>query len=325
MARTILRDRYGLDSTRLDFLNHREGVTFRVHRRDANEDFHLRIHNPIPGRLDAFYQPDVVASALMWLEALDRDLDLTVQKPVRDRDGDLVSLVDGPDGRRQLCCALLHWINGVDGNQMPGRTLLQINRIGALMARLHDHAAGWDPPQGFTRPAWDAALLKSSVTELETAARSGKLAPADFMGLRQVAARADNLLERLKRDADTWGVIHGDLGHKGNCVYDRNNIWPIDFNDCAVGFFLHDIAHAFLYIGGAERRTFLEGYGSVRPLPDGAQTTIEGLMVIAQINLMARFAAHPFKRLDYAGRFLQRECTAFMRGKPFIFARSWWE
>ena len=55
------------------------------------------------------------------------------------------------------------------------------------------------------------------------------------------------------------------------------------------------------------------------------QPLIEGLMVAAQINLLARFAPHPQKKLDYASRFVARECTAFMRGRPFLFERSWWE
>ena len=129
----------------------------------------------------------------------------------------------------------------------------------------------------------------------------------------------------LERGPQAWGLIHGDLGHLGNCVYDRNEVSPIDFNDCAFGFYLYDIAHAFLYINSGERRAFLNGYQKHRSLPTDFQPLIEGCMVAAQINLLARFAPHPHRRLDYAARFVAHECTSFIRGRPFLFGRSWWE
>ncbi|EPY05268.1 aminoglycoside phosphotransferase [Paenibacillus alvei TS-15] len=65
----------------------------------------------------------------------------------------------------------------------------------------------------------------------------------------------------MERNANTYGLIHGDL-HTGNVVYNGEEPRPIDFGRCGYGYYLYDMAGALLGLGVKQREQFITGYES---------------------------------------------------------------
>lgn len=317
---------YDIENPRYEFLHYRDGVTFFVEPLYLLGKYVLRIHNPARDYQKAWHQREVIESGLRWLEAIDQDGILSTQKPVRNIEGELVTEVTPlrHSGEPYLC-TVLHWVEGTGGKEIPGRTLAHIRQIGQIMAQLHQHSIAWERPADFVRPKFDAEELEAAIKHLRQITREGRLSRSDYALFDRAAQRAMPFIDGLERNEDSWGLIHGDLGHRGNCVYFRNQVHPIDFNGCLLSFFLLDLAWAFLYIEGSKRQSFIDGYTSVRPLPADYRTAAEHLYIGAQINLFSRYAQEGETSLGYARRFAARECRSYLEGRSFLMDRAWWE
>ena len=317
-------DQYDIGRYHPEFLNHREGATFQVYVREADTRYHLRLHNPTPSGDTQWLGPEVINSGLKWLEALARDTDIDVQRPVHNRQGQWLTQVEG-EADESITCSLLTWVEGVDGLSMPLRTPQDFFRMGELMARLHEHANHWQVPPDFVRPRYGEATLHTTLEAVEANLEIGRFLPDEAQLFSDALARGIETMEGLEKSPVNWGIVHGDMGYKGNCVFHRNKVSPIDFNDCALAYYLYDIAYAFLYIDAGYRRTFLEGYERVRRLPTNFQPLIETFLVIGQINLLTRLAPRPEEHFDYVPRFAGNECLSLLQDRPFLFQRAWWE
>src|SRR5437870_10277118 len=114
---------------------------FRVET-EAGETYALRISHP------TWRTDEDLTSELLWLEALARDTEIGAPVPVRSRRGDPMTwaAAEGVPERRR--CVLMSWIPGA--NLIERLTEPHLRQLGELAARLHDHAARFSPPCGFT-------------------------------------------------------------------------------------------------------------------------------------------------------------------------------
>lgn len=134
---------YGVPVARVVPVTHVYNTTFRVVAQ-TGEWYVLRITHPRRARVD------VVRSELLWLAALHREAGLRVPDPVRNKEAQYVTVIAGEGAPQPLLCVLFRWT--------PGRFLSRslspehLHRVGALTARLHDHASHWERPAGFVRP-----------------------------------------------------------------------------------------------------------------------------------------------------------------------------
>ena len=248
-----------------------------------------------------------IESEVAWLAALRRDTDLLVPEPVATIDGRLVVTVDDPGVPEPRTCALLRWIDGRFVNRRL--TPAHLARMGANMAALQSHAAGWTPPDGFVRWRLDgltAEARRASVAgpadpaptvipSVEDGARAialveAVLSPAEgAIAARAVHAARDAFATLGSRDGSS-GLIHGDL-HQENTLFAGDAAAAIDFDDCGWGFHLYDLAVPLSEL--TERRRFpelraamLEAYGRVRPLPADADGIIDALIAYRGLQLI---------------------------------------
>lgn len=159
----VALEAYGLAGARLKLLQDSGNVTYRVDApspapAQVDQDLYvaqryaLRMHEP-------GYQSDAaIASELSWLAALRRDADLPVPEPVPALSGELLVEVGIPGVPEPRRCSLLRWVRGrmLTPQHVSPRHLRAVGRI---MARMHQHAARWQPPAGFSRPRYDWAGL----------------------------------------------------------------------------------------------------------------------------------------------------------------------
>jgi Ser/Thr protein kinase RdoA (MazF antagonist) len=123
---------YGLDSARLRALTNSENMTFRVDG-PVGQRYVLRIHQP--GRNTT----EEIACELAWLAALRRETDLGVPDPVIAQNGSFVVLADADGVPGPRPCVLFRWLDGVFMGDRLG--VAELRKVGAFMARLHNHAS----------------------------------------------------------------------------------------------------------------------------------------------------------------------------------------
>jgi Ser/Thr protein kinase RdoA (MazF antagonist) len=253
-AAAAMSEGWDLEPVRVRCLRDYWNLVFRVQTRRG--DFLLRIHS------NDYHDAREIESELAWVEALGSTM--RVPEQVRSASGARVVAIDLPElGRR--ACTLLRWVDGRRAGPFGERTF---EDLGALFARLHDHAERWTPPRGFRRPRWDANAL-----------RRYWFRPHDDRGWHGLSTRrrdrftrAFDRLEALEEKLPPrhFGLVHADL-HRGNVIRARGFV-PIDFDDCGFACRIYDfavpLASAERTASSAAGRALVRGYRRVRELPD---------------------------------------------------------
>lgn len=267
---------WGMRDAELELLQHGYNTTFAV--ASTGLRFALRIN------VNAHKELPHLIAELAWLDALDRDTELTVPVPQPTSTGDFFTLVDSPDHDRQLPVVLYSWLEGVDLGHKPTRD--QLRATGRMTAILHAHAAGWQIPPGADLPRIDTPLMNVP----NRLAGGHPALPADG---QVVLAEA---MERIQHHYDAVlsrervRPIHADLhGHNLRWFTDRHGVERLavfDFDDAGLGVPVQDLAISAYYLRpdpGQEDR-LLAGYAEVAPLP--AYTTDEFEAIVASRNLV---------------------------------------
>jgi len=319
---------YGLADAPLKLFVDNGNIVYRVKRvrvpqlaadKDVNDLFFddhcaLRIHQP------GYQTAEAIASEVAWLAALRREAGLAVPEPVPTLQGELMATiaVPGVDGVRN--CTLLRWVKGRSLAKRFGPQHLRAQ--GRLMAQLHDHAARWRPPRGFTRLAydWDGLFGEGTGTGL-AGSTIWELVPARYYAaFDMVSQRLRQIMDAWGSGPDVYGMIHGDLDIYANVFFWKGQARAIDFDDSRFGYWLFDLAVALEPLQedaafAQYRDALLEGYAEIRPLPQEQvqqlplfQAASNALYVMWSVAVMHLFGESRFwtDRLNRAGHLLQR-------------------
>lgn len=182
-------------------------------------------------------------SEALWLNALSQEPDIPAPAVIATKSGDFVLPVSLPGIPGVWNATLMSWIPG----RLLGKYLTRRNleKMGELFARLHQHGAAWVPPEGFTTRRFEHWLSRDE----ENWISGGRLNSVDDLPSHQ-----RDLLERMDRqveqayaalDRADLRVIHCDLWHD-NIKLHHGVLCPFDFEDTVWGFRAHDIAMAML-------------------------------------------------------------------------------
>ena len=269
-ARSALRAGWGLEADAVATLREHWNDVYRVDV--GTERYALRRHSPI------YHDTPSIESELLWLDVLSTELAGRVPAPVPTRDGALVyrSDVGREDPRRlrggtaldsQERWTLLRWVHGRAPGRMGPPTLA---RLGHLLAALHDHADRWRPPPTFRRPRIDIPSLGRSWFQPHDDRCWHGIADDVAKRLRAALESAAHVERELERSSpELFGLIHADL-HRGNLLRAEGGLGALDFDDCAFGCRLYDLA---VVLAGEQRtpsddhgRALLRGYRERRRL-----------------------------------------------------------
>ena len=253
---------FGVESSSIEPLVHAENTTFRVHTDSG--DFCLRICRP------GYQTDDAIDSELAFLAAL-TEAGFSVPTPLGRR---IKAQVDGvPEPRN---CVLFHWQSGDFVKEEF--SLDQGRELGKLMARLHEFSQAWQPPPGFDRRDLHAQLFDPMPFENSPF----EMTIEDRQLLVETAQESLELISALREMPSQFGLIHGDL-HRGNVLFDGDEIRLIDFDDLGDGAWLYDFASALAYqllrpSGRDVTLAMLAGYEEVHPLPDRARELLPAFL-----------------------------------------------
>ncbi|WP_405060046.1 phosphotransferase [Kribbella sp. NBC_01505] len=301
---------YPINEPRLTFIAHGENTTFRVDSPDGR--FLLRVHRAnrhgpgVDSRL-------AVGSELDWLAALQADTDLQVPTPIPTHTGEWTTVAD------DLVCSVLGWQAGRMHANDPRP--IHFQRLGGVLARLHNHTAAWTPPVDLVRMRWDWETFFGNTMEYGgvSAADCWHLLPAPVRTqFDEIARRMRTVMAGLGTAPDTFGLIHADL-HLENALFDANAVHVIDFDDCGLGYHLYDIAvplwdNRYRDNYPALREALLKGYAEHRALPDLTQLNnfiatrdvAFGLWFAGMAQVNPAFAADLDRTMDYIHRSLEQ-------------------
>jgi Ser/Thr protein kinase RdoA (MazF antagonist) len=255
----------------LVLLKHRENAVFRVQEPEGGPKVILRIH-----RFNYHSDPDL-RSELEWMQVLHRDgiPTPTVLPSSQNNLFEVVACDAVPEPRQ---CDVLSFIEGKQLGSIEGvgkedteELLSNYRLVGALTARLHNHASTWDVPPGFSRHAWDEDGLAGDHPFWGRFWELPALTSRQRQMLLTVKARVREQLRAFGKSQDRYGMIHADLLPE-NLLVGTNSLWLIDFDDAGFGWYVFDIATSlFFHVGeayfAALKSAYLAGYESVRPLP----------------------------------------------------------
>jgi Ser/Thr protein kinase RdoA (MazF antagonist) len=266
---------FGFNETHLRFIIDAGNILYRVKAVDptpvegslyVKNHFLLRLHWP------GYQDEGAVDSELEWLHALSH-AGLPVPQPVATTEGKLSVEISAPGVPDVRQCSLLRWVKG--RMVMKHVHSWHMKAIGNLIARLHNHASSWKPPSGFVRRHYDRSGLWGDDTG--TKCTAGEVWPRIpkryFEVFQEVAMRVEQLMDRWGKGPDVYGLIHADLGTKGNVLFYGGEARAIDFDDGGFGYWIYDLAVPLCDWEGedvwfAYKGALLEGYLEMRSIPE---------------------------------------------------------
>lgn len=275
---------WGLRASALGWLAYSSNAVVALRTADAR--YVLRLS--LAGRV----RESRLRSELDWLRAIRRRTHLLAPNPVAAKiDGAEQFFIAVSHERlpppQAVYCVLFEHING---RQKSAQELsaADCQRIGRYLGRLHQEAQ-FNPPGGFDRPRLDQSGLFGAESPYQSADESAALATGQAGVFAQVAERVGQVMARLDRERDSFGLIHADLLSK-NVLFDGDAIAALDFEYCGWGYYLYDLAPLLWQLRGERSADFalledalLAGYASSRATGSVDREALEAFISARQL------------------------------------------
>jgi Ser/Thr protein kinase RdoA (MazF antagonist) len=230
----------------------------------------------------------------LWLESLAHEADIAAPRLVANHDGLLITqmaIVGIPDGRR---CMVFTWVPGRSMHETAN--IENYEKLGTLMARLHQHAAAMIVPEDMRPMRWDKAFyFPSDPVVVYDTAKAGVFPLGWFETIRQAEHIVNAELAKLFAFARPQ-LIHGDL-HANNVHVYKGELYALDFEDVIWGFPAQDIA-VTLYDARKHRDDYADvrdalqrGYERVAAWPVESDRQLETLLA-ARMLMFINYDVH---------------------------------
>jgi len=249
----------------LKFISQSENIVFKV-RSAQEEEFVLRLHRP------GYNSLAELQSERVWTAALN-NTGISAPIGVPSITGEQFVQIE------ERYAGMLHWAEGTTlrpefyATRDPHIRSRYLQQLGRLIARLHEQAIAWTPPQGFERRNLDTDGL---VGEMPSWGRFWEVPEIDravrdrLSHLRKALQLILGEYEILARATQQFSLIHADL-HLDNVIRSNDTLHVIDFDDTAFGFHAFDLAVAINEFQTLPEYdeiadALITGYSTIRPI-----------------------------------------------------------
>ncbi|PQP88916.1 phosphotransferase enzyme family protein [Paenibacillus sp. AR247] len=220
-----LAQRFGIHRASFDFLRHNENETYKVNAGDGRK-FVLRIHQPFQeGMTGKQHTYEGLLGELHMLEELSHNSGLSVQTPIRNSEGSLITVME--HNGRQLNCTMLSWLEGRDLNKTDVSHPELVRRLGSQIGELHTFFRGYyhktlenRPSQGMAYNQWLAETVRKGLS-------LGLFTGFDVDIVDETLREINKLLAAsAEAPSGRLGLVHGDLG-LGNVIISPEGIMSV--------------------------------------------------------------------------------------------------
>ncbi|MFC1689739.1 phosphotransferase enzyme family protein [Pseudomonadota bacterium] len=231
---------FPVDAIDIEPIMQSENVTFRVTDRAGGTRYVLRLHRP------GYNSNEELESERVWVDAL-KETGVPVPASLETCQGGHFTLIDIPGVNEQRFAGMTIWLEGEPlGNFLESCTEVSerqrmLSRFGEIAAALHNQSAHWQAPPGFVRRRLGVENLLGEAPFWGRFWEHPELHEPERALLLRVRHSLRESLEIYGEKADTFSLIHADFT-PDNIIYDGNQLAVIDFDDCAYGWHLYDIA-----------------------------------------------------------------------------------
>jgi Ser/Thr protein kinase RdoA (MazF antagonist) len=281
---TAALERFGLSpEATVTLCNVSENHTYRVED-PAKGTFALRVHRP------GYRTAQQIECELEWVDALREDGAVDTCVPVQAPGGERVLEV----GTHNV--VLWEWLPGAEPDPEGDEVIAGFRTLGAVSARMHAHARGWDRPPGFDRPAWDHEHTLGAAGHWGRWQDGLGMGPEELEQLTRLDATIERRLRAYGRSPERFGLIHADI-RLANLLVDAGHVRVIDFDDCGFAWFMYDFATTVSFMEEHPRvpelrDAWLEGYRSVAPLDPADEAELDTFVMLRRLLLVAWIGSH---------------------------------
>lgn len=265
---------YGLESAKLQLLNHGFNTTFEIDSPKVGK-FALRINT------NSKKSKNEVQAEIQLLLALSQESEIDAPIPLPTLSGEYVSAIDHEElGTLYAVCN--GWLEGDVVGSSPNDD--QLFELGALMARLHRFTETWRPSNPAKLPLINKTLLNSS--DNLSPNLGGHINPNLHKTVLALLEDCNQVFLELGKRFELK-PLHADL-HTYNLMWNRNRLSVFDFDDAGIGYEIQDFANTIYYLRKDKSReqNLFKGYASVRNVPQYTAEEFELLLVGRHLVLL---------------------------------------
>ena len=266
---------------------------------NISENGTFRIDDPVQGRSvirvhrTNYHTRQAVLGELDWISALRADgvVNTPAHLPALSGEPIVTARRAGGDERFVVRFA---WVEGSEPTE--DRLQQDFVQLGAIAARLHEHAKHWPRPAGFSRFVWD---FDTSLGEDGHWGRwqDGLAMDAEALEvLSRCSGRIKERLDRYGKGADRFGLVHADM-RLANLLVNGEDVTVIDFDDCGLSWFMYDLGSSLSFIEHEPYvpelvDAWVTGYRGVGQLSAEEEAELPTFIMLRRLLLVAWIGSH---------------------------------
>lgn len=318
----IALEQYGISNFSSSFIRHNDNITLKIDNIDDNKSYVIRIHSPITSGLQGVQHTFEGLNAEMeLLNSLHEQTSLPLQKPVKNKKGNLVSTIVDVKKNFITLATLLTWREGnvYTGKEINSKDIAY--KVGGVLAELHNFSKKWMIPQPFIRPNYDIEKYRNLTDRLQYGVEIDLISPEQYDVILDTMRSIKIIFDSTPKTKNSWGIIHADL-QGGNIIVNKDTVSPIDFGFSGYGYYLFDIGITLTTFDIAHREKVLEGYKVLRNLNEEDELLISAGFILAIFGAfgfnITNQKSHEWiqRRIPYMTHYY---CRAFLEKKSFLF------
>ena len=289
-------EQFPVDAVHIEAVMQSENVTFQVTDRDGGMPYVLRLHRP------GYNSLEELESERIWVRALEES-GVPVPVSLETRQGGHFTQVDIPGTAEQRFAGMTTWLAG----EPLGSFLQSCNdeserkhmffRFGEIAAAFHKQSARWQAPSGFIRRRLGLESLLGEAPFWGRFWEHPELNASERALLLRSRQSLRESLAAYGEQPDTFSLIHADFT-LDNIIFDGDQLAVIDFDDCAYGWHMYDIAslliECVLHSDFEELQAALfEGYRRSRSLTRQDADMLSDFLLVRGMAVIGWFYQRP--------------------------------
>jgi Ser/Thr protein kinase RdoA (MazF antagonist) len=300
----------------VELLNLSENATYLVHAPDGGSPVVLRV-----GRV-GYSSPREIESELAWMAAV-REAGVLTPAVVPTTGGARFAMVATPAMPEPRACVMFEYCKGSE----PTEDETAFERLGAVASQLHEHARRWARPRSFTRRTWDHATSVGATPHWGRWEDGMGVDAAERDLLGRLRDRLEDELAAYGKGPERFGLVHADM-RIANLLFDGDDTWVIDFDDCGHSWFMYDLATALTFL---EHRpevpawiaAWLRGYRRGGALSPDDVAIIPCLIMLRRLLVLAWIGSHANTDLARTEGLSYTQATCALAERHLAGATGW--